>query len=83
LDQSPEQQILSLAVSVIAEQTNQKVSGQLPSWVISSFEIDIDATSDIGAGGFGTVRKGTWNGLVVAVKQMTRETLPKVRPPML
>jgi hypothetical protein len=33
---------------------------------------------ELGSGGFGVVRKGIWNGLLVAVKTMTSETSQKV-----
>ncbi|KAJ6471570.1 kinase-like domain-containing protein [Mycena vitilis] len=47
------------------------MSGQqleLEDWMISSLEIDYGP--QIGAGGFGTVYRGTWNGRDVAIKEL-------------
>ncbi|KAJ7759819.1 kinase-like domain-containing protein [Mycena olivaceomarginata] len=43
----------------------------LQDWMISSFEVDYGP--QIGAGGFGTVFKGTWNRTAVAIKVLRKE----------
>jgi len=57
----------------------QRVSGrqapaQVPDWVITSYDVEIEKNRKLGTGGFGVVSRGTWNGTVVAVKQLMQET---------
>lgn len=51
----------------------------LPSWLITSFDIDVEKDVILGSGGFGTVKQGVWQGTTVAVKLMNCETDQKVR----
>jgi serine/threonine protein kinase len=77
-DDSPESTILKIGIECIERSGNVKASKNLPDWIISSLEVDIDMEEELGSGGFSAVRKGMWNGLLVAVKIMTSETSPKV-----
>ena len=74
----PESTILKIGIECIERSSKHKTSKNLPYWIISSLEVDIDMEEDLGSGGFATVRKGTWNGLRVAVKMMTSETSQQV-----
>ena len=75
---SPESRILKIGIECIERSSNLKASKNLPDWIISSLEVDIDMEEELGLGGFATVRKGIWNGLLVAVKMMTSETSQQV-----
>jgi hypothetical protein len=75
---SPESTILKIGIECIERSSHLKAGKNLPDWIISSLEVDIDMEEELGSGGFSTVRKGTWNGLLVAVKMMTSETSQQV-----
>jgi len=75
---SLESTILKIGIECIERSSKLKAGKNLPDWIISSFEVDIDMEEELGSGGFATVRKGTWNGLRVAVKMMTSETSQQV-----
>jgi hypothetical protein len=77
-DNSPESTILKIGIECIERSSNLKVIKNCPDWIISSLEVDIDVEEEVGSGGFGVVRKGMWNGLLVAVKVMTSETSHQV-----
>ncbi|EJU00703.1 kinase-like protein, partial [Dacryopinax primogenitus] len=66
--------ILKHALSTLQRVSGRSFGGAPPPWVISSYDLEIDDESPLGEGGFGSVKRGTWNGLSVAVKVMTKET---------
>ncbi|KAG8904779.1 hypothetical protein FRB99_001211 [Tulasnella sp. 403] len=74
VDHSVERDILKVVLASFQRSTRKKLPTNPPSWTITSFDVEIDTEARLGSGGFGTVKKGRWNGLVVAVKLMTRET---------
>ncbi|KAJ7709305.1 kinase-like domain-containing protein [Mycena metata] len=59
-----EQQFYSHTLQYLTSTSGQSV--ELEDWIISPF--DVDRGEEIGAGGFGTVCKGTWNRTQVAIK---------------
>jgi hypothetical protein len=78
VDNTIERKILALGVLAVERSTGSKAPKSLPDWTITSYDIDIDVSQNLGSGGFGNVAKGIWNGAIVAVKQMTAETPEKV-----
>ncbi|KAF7350710.1 Kinase-like protein [Mycena sanguinolenta] len=60
----PEQDFYAHAQHYLALTSGQEV--KFEDWMISAF--DVDYGPEIGAGGFGTVLKGTWNRTEVAIK---------------
>jgi hypothetical protein len=77
-DGSPESRILKIGIECIERSSKLKTVKSLPDWIVSSFEVDIDEEEELGSGGFSVVRKGTWHGILVAVKTMTPETSHEV-----
>ncbi|KAJ7142948.1 kinase-like domain-containing protein [Mycena epipterygia] len=62
----PERQFYSHTLQYLSSASGKKV--ELESWMIPSFEVDYG--SEIGAGGFGKVYRGTWNRADVAIKML-------------
>ncbi|KAF7369965.1 Kinase-like protein [Mycena sanguinolenta] len=60
----PEQDFYAHAQHYLSLTSGKQV--KLEDWMISAFDVDYEA--EIGAGGFGTVFKGTWNRTEVAIK---------------
>jgi hypothetical protein len=69
---------LKIGIECIERTSELKGRKNLPDWIISSLEVDIDMDEELGSGGFSVVRKGMWNGLLVAVKTMISETSQQV-----
>ncbi|KAG8888793.1 hypothetical protein FRB98_006805 [Tulasnella sp. 332] len=74
IDNSPEERILQSGLASLQNYTGKKVPDKIPPWTITAYDVEIDPAEVLGRGGFGLVRKGRWNHLTVAVKQMTKET---------
>ncbi|KZP01083.1 kinase-like protein [Calocera viscosa TUFC12733] len=69
-----ETKMIKHALSTLQRVSGRSYGGAPPHWVISSYDIEIDDNVPLGEGGCGSVKRGTWNGLPVAVKIMTKET---------
>ncbi|KAJ7644865.1 kinase-like domain-containing protein [Roridomyces roridus] len=65
-----EQRFFSHTLQYLASTSGQHV--ELEDWMISSFDVEVGV--QIGAGGFGTVFKGTWNRTDVALKMIHNES---------
>ncbi|KAJ7622505.1 kinase-like domain-containing protein [Roridomyces roridus] len=65
-----EQRFFSHTLQYLASTSGQHI--ELEDWMISSFDVEVGA--QIGAGGFGTVFKGTWNRTDVAIKMIHNES---------
>ncbi|KAF7347986.1 Kinase-like protein [Mycena sanguinolenta] len=49
-------------------------------WMIAPLEVEYDDSEEIGAGGFGKVFRGTWNGTEVVIKVLRNEAGVKPSP---
>ncbi|KAG9001957.1 hypothetical protein FRB93_011929 [Tulasnella sp. JGI-2019a] len=78
VDKSPEERILQSGLTSLQTITGKKLPSRLPDWTITAYDVDIDATGKLGEGGFGVVRKGRWNNMIVAVKEMAPDTNPRM-----
>ncbi|KAJ7605721.1 hypothetical protein FB45DRAFT_952116 [Roridomyces roridus] len=65
-----EQKFYSHTLQYLASTSGQHI--ELEDWMISQFDVDINIK--IGAGGFGTVFKGTWNHTEVAIKMIHNDS---------
>ncbi|KAG9031995.1 hypothetical protein FRB95_002017 [Tulasnella sp. JGI-2019a] len=78
IDQSPEERILQAGLTSLQTTTGKKLPSKLPEWTITAYDVDIDPEGKLGEGGFGVVRKGRWNNIIVAVKEMAPNTDPRM-----
>ncbi|KAG9006208.1 hypothetical protein FRB94_000903 [Tulasnella sp. JGI-2019a] len=78
IDKSPEERILQLGLASLQTRTGKKPPKRLPEWTITAYDVEIDQTAQLGQGGFGVVKKGIWNHMTVAIKEMTKETDPRI-----
>ena len=52
------------ATSALQRLSNTDNTIEIPSWRLTSLEVTIDRSAQLGAGGFGCVYKGDWHGQV-------------------
>ncbi|KAG8980920.1 hypothetical protein FRB94_010320 [Tulasnella sp. JGI-2019a] len=74
LDNSPEQRLLKVGLKALQKSSGQKLPIKRPDWSITKFDIEIDPDGELGHGGFGSVKKGKWGKVVVAIKEITGAT---------
>ncbi|KAG8843206.1 hypothetical protein FRB96_004233 [Tulasnella sp. 330] len=78
LDNSPEQRILKVGLKALQKSSGQNLPIKRPDWSITRFDIEIDPDGQLGNGGFGSVKKGKWGKVVVAIKEINQVTDPEM-----
>ena len=76
--------MLQVGLASFQRVTRKTALSHIPSWLITSFDIDVEDSKDgiLGEGGCGIVKKAVWRRITVAVKFMHRGTDPQVLNPL-
>jgi hypothetical protein len=73
-DNTTARKVLSVGMQAIQRVSGRQAPAQVPDWVITSYDVEVEKGRKLGVGGFGIVYRGIWNGTIVAVKQLMLET---------